>query len=186
MHYAHLFIAEEARVRAELDRIIFIPNGDPPHKPDGLTDAEHRFEMVRLAIETNPYFAISRLEIDRTGPSYAIHTLTDVRAENPDSDVFYIIGIDAIAEILTWHRPDDVIQQAFFLAVTRPGYYPDSLNSLPDSYRARIQILKTIEFDLSATTIRERCRGGLPLRYLVPDSVEAYIREHALYSGERE
>jgi nicotinate-nucleotide adenylyltransferase len=186
IHNAHLFIAEEARVCLGLERVIFIPNGDPPHKPDGLTDAEHRFRMASLAIESNPHFEASRLEIERRGPSYAVHTLADLRAQNPDSELWYIIGVDALVEIRTWYRPDDVIEHADFLAVTRPGYDPDSLNSLPDSYRRRIRILKTIEFDLSATTIRERARAGLPLRYLVPDSVDAYIRRHRLYAENEE
>ncbi len=183
VHNAHLFIAEEARVRLRLERVIFIPNGDPPHKPDDLTDARHRYEMVRLATDSNPHFEVSRMEIVREGPSYTVHTLTDLHAAMPDSELYYIIGVDAAAEILTWFRPEEVIQLATFVAVTRPRYPSNSLDGLPDSYRARIQLLDTIGFDLSATDIRSRARAGLPLRYLLPDSVLEYVREKGLYGG---
>jgi nicotinate-nucleotide adenylyltransferase len=161
--------------------VIFIPNGDPPHKPDDLTDSAHRYEMVRLATQSNPRFEVSRIEIERSGPSYAVHTLTDLRAERPDSELYYIIGVDALAEILTWHRPDEVIQLATFVAVTRPGFPSDSLSRLPESYRSRIELLDTIGFDLSATRIRERVRARLPIRYLLPDSVAQYIEANGLY-----
>ena len=161
--------------------MIFIPNGDPPHKPDDLTDADHRYEMVRLATASNLNFEVSRMEIERHGPSYAVHTLADLRSDLPDSALFYIIGVDALAEILTWYQPEEVIQLATFIAVTRPGFPSNSLDSLPDSYRARIQLLETIGFDLSATDIRHRANAGLPLRYLVPDSVLDYIRFEGLY-----
>ena len=163
--------------------MIFIPNGDPPHKPDDLTEAEHRCEMVRLAIQSNPHFEVSRMEIERQGPSYTVHTLTDLRDRLPSSDLYYLIGVDALAEILTWYRPEEVIKLAKFVAVTRPGYDPNSLRGLPESYQARIQLLETIGFDLSATTIRERARAGRPLRYLLPDAVEEYIRRRHLYGG---
>ena len=166
-----------------LERVIFIPNGDPPHKPDDLTDARHRYEMVRLATASNPHFEVSPMEIERAGPSYAVHTLADLSAALPDSELYYIIGVDALAEILTWYRPEEVIQLATFIAVSRPGYPSNSLDALPDSYRARIQVLETIGFDLSATDIRRRAASGLPLRYLMPDSVLEYIEENGLYRG---
>lgn len=161
--------------------MLFIPNGDPPHKADDLTDSEHRYEMVRLATESNPGFEVSRMEVEREGPSYTFDTLTDLRSRNPDSDLYYIIGVDALAEILTWYRPAEVIELATFIAVSRPGYDCNSLSVLPESYHSQIQSLETIGFDLSATAIRERARAGLPLRYLLPDSVDSYICHHGLY-----
>ena len=149
---------------------------------EGLTDAEHRCAMVELAIASNPHFECSRMEIQREGPSYAVDTLSELRAELAEAELYYIIGIDALAEIEKWHRPEEVIELGRFVAVTRPGFGASALNHLPDRYQRRIEVLETIRFDLSATDLRIRAEQGLPLRYLTSDAVVEYIQSHYLYT----
>ena len=183
IHNGHLFVAEEARVRFALDTVLFVPNGAPPHKAgDRLTAAQDRYEMTRLAIADNPAFACTTLELDRSGPSYTVDTLATLRARYPTTELFYITGIDAIAELLTWRRHAEVIRLATFIAAARPGFDLQTLpDLLPAAYRERILLLDTTAQGISSTDIRERTRAQLPTRYLTPDGVRDYIREHHLY-----
>jgi nicotinate-nucleotide adenylyltransferase len=183
IHNAHLFIAEEARVRIGLDRVIFVPNGIPPHKkPYAVTSAEHRFAMVDLAVRSNPAFSSSRIEIDRPGPSYAVDTLSVLAEENPGADLFFITGYDAVAEIVTWKCHQEVMELCRFVAIARPGVNADDLaQRLPAAYLERIEVLESPNLGISSTDIRERASNGLPIRYLVPDGVLTYIAEHKLY-----
>ncbi|MCW3097889.1 MAG: nicotinate-nucleotide adenylyltransferase [Chthonomonadaceae bacterium] len=183
IHYGHLFVAEEARARFALDRVLFVPNGAPPHKKEYLlTAARHRYEMTRLAIADNPAFACTTLELDRTGPSYTVDTLTTLRNQYPSAELFYITGIDAIADILTWRRHAEIIRMAAFIAAARPGFDLKTLQDrLPTTYLERILLLGTTAQGISSTEIRERIRARLPIRYLTPEEVRNYIREHHLY-----
>lgn len=183
IHHGHLFIAEEARVRFALEKVLFIPNGRPPHKQDyALTPAQHRLAITELAIQSNPAFACSPMETQRPGPSYTIETLTLLSEQHPEAELFYITGIDAVAEIQTWMRPEEVIRRATFIAVTRPGFDADLLRErLPETYLQRILVLDTTELGISSTDIRARIREGRPARYLTPDSVLDYIYRHRLY-----
>jgi len=180
IHYAHLFAAEEARVRCSLDHVLFIPNGIPPHKQaEEHTAAEHRFAVTELATRSNPAFECSRIEIDRAGPSYAVDTLIELHAIHPDTDLFFIVGSDSVAEIITWSRHDQVIRLAQFLAVTRPGFdMRKVLRSVPEQYPVTAPCL-----DISSSDIRERVSLGLSIRYLTPDPVIEYIRQHRLYGS---
>ncbi len=183
IHNAHLFIAEEARVRMGLDHVIFVPNGTPPHKkPYEVTPAEHRFAMVDIAVRSNAAFSSSRIEIDRQGPSFAIDTLTFLASENIGAELFFITGYDAVAEIVTWKRHPDVMQLCRFIAIARPGVAANDLaKRLPRAYLERIEVLESPSLGISSTDIRERVAKGLPIRYLVPEGVMAYIFEHNLY-----
>ena len=183
VHNAHLFIAEEARVRIRLDQVLFIPNGQPPHKKQyEVTAPNHRLAMVELAIQGNKSFFVSRLEIDREGKSFAVDTLTTLQATLTQAELFFITGFEAVAEILTWKRHEEVIELCRFVAVARPGVATGSaIESLPKAYRDRIDILESPHLDISSTEIRERVSQGLPIRYLVPDEVEEYIRQQSLY-----
>lgn len=183
VHFGHLLIAEVARAEFSLDRVMWVPAGDPPHKEGQHTRTqEHRYAMVVLATATNPAFDVSRLELERTGPSYSLDTVLHFRDAYPGSELFFITGADAVLEILTWYRHPEVIRACRFIAVTRPGYDLNRIHGvLPPEYVSRISTLTAPGVDISSTAIRERVRTGDPIRYLVPEPVEAYIRKHRLY-----
>jgi nicotinate-nucleotide adenylyltransferase len=184
VHYGHLVIAEMARTEFDLDQVVWVPAGDPPHKDEAVSSQEHRYAMVVLATATHPDFWVSRMELGRSGPSYTLHTVQDFKKESPEDEFFFITGADAILEILTWHRHPEVIRACRFIAVTRPGYDLTRLSGvLPPEYLARIHTISAPGVDISSTLIRQRVRQGEPVRYLVPEPVEAYIRKHRLYRG---
>ena len=183
VHYGHLVIAEAARSEFSLDRVIWVPAGDPPHKKEApVTPQEHRYAMAVLATATHPCFAVTRLELGRKRPSYSIDTIFHFRAQEPGSDLFFITGADAILELLTWHRHREVVEACRFIAVTRPGYDLSRLSAvLPPEYLPHISPLTAPGVDISSTEIRRRVREGRPIRYLGPEPVEAYISKHNLY-----
>jgi nicotinate-nucleotide adenylyltransferase len=188
IHSGHLVVAEEVRIGFGLDKVVFIPSARPPHKPGTVvTCPEHRYAMALLATASNPCFAVSRVEIERPGPSYSIDTVLHFREKDPDGKVFFVTGADAIAEILTWKDPAGLIQMCDFIAVTRPGYDLDCLRSLKQRLGtdlwSRIHIFKATPVDISSTEIRRRLSQGLPVRYLLPDQVLDYIIKVGLYRG---
>lgn len=183
IHYGHLFVAEEARARFSLDHVLFVPNGSPPHKKEYLLSAPRdRYEMTCLATADNPAFTCTALELNRPGASYTVDTLATLRAQYTQAELFYITGIDAIADILTWRRHAEIIQMATFIAAARPGFDLKTLQDrLPSAYLERILLLGSTAQGVSSTEIRERIRAKLPTRYLTPDEVLDYIRDHHLY-----
>lgn len=185
IHYGHLFVAEEAATRFALDRVLFIPNGEPPHKSaDEITPAIHRFQMTCLATESNPAFQCSDIELKRDGPSYSVDTLRELKAQFPASELFYITGVDAVADILSWRQHQEVVRLATFIAATRPGFDLAGLKTrLPKNYQKRILLLNSTALDISSSDIRARLTQGLPARYLTPDPVLDYIRTHRLYTS---
>ncbi len=184
IHYGHLLAAEEARFRFNLKQVIFIPSGVPPHKkPHEVTTAEHRYAMTVLATASNPCFVVSRIEIDRKGPSYAVDTVKILRQQFGEGvELFLIIGLDAALEILTWKNHHELIRLCQFITVTRPGYDVKKLHEyLPHHYLERINLLSMPGIDISSTMIRERVQKNETIRYLTPDSVCDYIAKHGLY-----
>jgi nicotinate-nucleotide adenylyltransferase len=182
IHYGHLVAAEEARFQFNLDQVIFIPSGQPPHRqPRSVVPAEDRYIMTALAIATNPYFNISRIEIERPGPSYTIDTVKSFSQMYPNSELFFITGLDAILEILTWRNPYELVRLVHFIAVTRPGYNPNHLKVLDKEILDNVSLLEIPGYAVSSTMIRERVALGKPIRYMVPEPVEAYIRKYGLY-----
>ena len=186
IHYGHLFIAEEARTCFRLDRVLFVPNGSPPHKPDrAITPSAHRYAMARIATRSNPAFECSTIELNRTGPSYTVDTLDLVRKAYPNAELFTIAGVDAIAEITTWKRHAEVIRKTTFIAAPRLGFDHHILSErLPTAYLDRILPLRSTALGVSSTDMRMRLRQGRPIRYLTPDGVVDYIAEHRLYGAE--
>lgn len=185
IHIGHLVIAEEARTRLELERIVFVPAGRPPHKLDhDIADAEQRWEMVGLAIGDNPHFVASRVDIDRAGPCYSVETVRLLQdAWGPETRIFFLIGSDSLSELPTWYQPYRLLRQCQVVAVARPGH-PVELGEVDRAIpgaAALIQVLEAPVLDVSSTEIRRRVREGRSIRYLVPAAVERYIREHALY-----
>ena len=187
IHYGHLVAAEEARVRFGMERVIFVPNGHPPHKKGyAVTSAEQRYEMVVLATASNHYFETSRVEIDRSGPSYSVDT---VRAFDErfgtETKLYLITGVDAVLELRTWHEPEELVRRCELVAVTRPGYDPGCLRAaLSPEMLARTHLLDMPRVDISSTELRERVAAGKPLRYLTAEAVVGYIQERGLYRTE--
>jgi nicotinate-nucleotide adenylyltransferase len=183
IHVGHLLIAEVARQAAALDQVVFVPAGDPPHKGAEVTDAEHRYAMALLATGANPAFAVTRRELERTGPSYSLTTIREYRDEvGAAGELFFVTGVDTVLEIRTWYRWEEVLEACRFIAVTRPGFDVDALEAvLPERLCERVELAESPGFDLSSTQVRERARRGETIRYLVPDAVETYICKHGLY-----
>lgn len=184
IHYAHLFVAEEARQRFDLERVEFIPCGVPPHKKNyAVSPAKHRLAMTLLAIEGNPFFRASRIEIDRQGVSYTVDTLGKWHALYPDHELFLIMGGDSLAYLTSWKEPERICQLAHIIAASRPGFDLNSLQ-LPETICRRVHVMEMPMLDISATDIRNRVRRGMSIRYLTPDSVIHYLLKHQLYQNQ--
>jgi nicotinate-nucleotide adenylyltransferase len=185
IHLGHLFIAEEARVRCQLDRVIFFPNNQPAPVLGKSThaDAETRLALTELAIAGNPKFCVSRVELDRPGPSYAFDTLNILRGElGPHVELFYIMGADSISEVLTWYRGAELFSMCNFIAATRPGFSLDEARrKLSPEQLERVQFLEVPGLHIASRDLRERVRQGLPIRYLTIDAVVQVIEERGLY-----
>lgn len=187
IHYGHLVAAEGARHSFALDKVIFIPAGRPPHKSERqVTDPYHRFIMTELAVASNPYFETSTIEVERQGYSYTIDTVRQVRELYPHAEIFFITGADAVLEILSWKNVDELLEMCWFIAATRPGYPLENLRSrlkgkIKESQMKRIIPMEVPALAISSTDIRARVREGRPIKYLLPEPVEAYILNRGLY-----
>ncbi len=192
IHYGHLAIAEEVREVLGLERVLFVPAGIPPHKPRRpISAAEERAAMVELAIAGNPAFELSRIEIDRPGPSYAVDTLArlvaDARAAGSEPDFTFVLSSEAFVELPTWREPRRLLELCRMAVVPRGGRRgpdPAWLREHFPGQEDRVTSLAGPEIALSATQIRERVAAGRSIRYLVPDAVIAHIVDHALYTTE--
>lgn len=182
IHYGHLVTAEIARSKFALDTVVFVPSGHPPHKQFVPGHAEQRLMMTLLATVTNPYFQISRLEVDRLGPSYTYDTLTEFSKLYGDASKFYFItGADAVLEMLSWRNAENLIGLCSFIAATRPGYRLTDVRQLPGNFRENIETMQVPALSISSTDIRRRIREGDPIKYLLPEAVETYIYKQRLY-----
>ena len=183
IHLGHLIIAEAVRAQLGLDRVIFIPAGEPWLKADrGITAGEHRLAMVRLAIEEAPFFEVSTIEVDKPGPSYSVDTVSDLRDRGK---LYFIVGPDALADIPRWKEPARLVELCQLIAVGRPDSYEADLRALEAAVPGiskRIMFADVPQIGISSTQIREKVRAGHSIRYLVPPAVEDYIHEHRLYS----
>lgn len=183
-HCGHLVMAETARVQLSLDRVLFVPAGEPPHKPDRpITPAHHRAAMVAAAIADNPAFVLSPVDLDRPGPHYTVDMLALLEGEYPGARLFFLLGGDSLAEFLTWRDPAGIVRRVHLAVMKRSGWEADlaALKKAVPGVQERLVWLDTPRLDISGTDLRRRVRRGLPLRYLVPPAVEEYIRQHRLY-----
>jgi nicotinate-nucleotide adenylyltransferase len=176
IHHGHLAAASEVLHSFDLDEVIFVPTGEPYQK-SGVSQAEHRYLMTAIATASNPRFTVSRVDIDRPGPTYTIDTLRDLRKIRPDADLFFITGADAVAQIVEWKGQDELWNLAHFVAVSRPGH-PLSIRGLPEQ---GVSSLEVPALAISSTDCRARVDRGFPVWYLVPDGVVQYISKHHLY-----
>jgi nicotinate-nucleotide adenylyltransferase len=176
IHHGHLVAASEVAQSFGLDEVVFVPTGVPWQKGP-VSPAEHRYLMTVIATASNPQFTVSRVDIDRPGPTYTIDTLRDLKEERPEDELYFISGADAIAQILTWRDADQLWKLAHFVAVSRPGHEL-SVTGLP---KGDVSLLEVPALAISSTDCRSRVSRGFPVWYLVPDGVVQYISKHHLY-----
>jgi nicotinate-nucleotide adenylyltransferase len=187
IHNGHLIAASEAADLFELDEVVFVPTGQPWQKKNRhVSPAEDRYLMTVIATASNPRFSVSRVDIDRGGPTYTKDTLRDLHALNPDTDLYFITGADALASILTWQGVEEMFALARFVGVSRPGYTLNgdhimaALGSLPAD---ALTLVEVPALAISSSDCRARAAQGRPIWYLVPDGVVQYVSKRRLYRG---
>ncbi|OZD30906.1 nicotinic acid mononucleotide adenylyltransferase [Rhodococcus sp. 06-1477-1B] len=176
IHHGHLVAASEVAQSFDLDEVVFVPTGRPWQKDD-VTESEHRYLMTVIATASNPQFTVSRVDVDRAGPTYTIDTLRDLQEQRPGAELFFITGADAVAQILGWRDHQELWDLAHFVAVSRPGHVLTT-EGLPSENVSQLEIPA---LSISSTDCRARVRRGHPVWYLVPDGVVQYIAKHHLY-----
>ena len=188
IHFGHLFIAEEARVRCDLERVLFFPNHTPAPILNKSTpgDGKVRLRLIELAIEGNPHFESSRVELDRPGPSFAIDTVEHLQREYsrryPHCELHYIMGSDSINEVTKWHRADELFEKCRFIAASRPEYdLENARQNLSSAQQERVTFLNVPGLHISSSDLRERLRNRQPIRYLLPEAVREEIEKLGLY-----
>ena len=190
IHNGHLILAEAVRDALDLDEVLFIPSARPPHKLGrDITSPEHRLAMTVLATCFHPNFRVSSIEILRNGPSYAVDTIDALKREyKAGTEFYFILGADAALELSTWHNAQELIEKCNFIAATREGTHID-INAVEAQFgtsaKGHIQRVETPKIEISSTDIRDKLKRGRSIRYLVPDTVEAYIRKEQLYNDNR-
>ncbi len=189
IHYGHLVIAEEVYAALNLAEMVFVPAGQPPHKPGNIvSDARHRLAMLELAIASNPHFTISLVDLDRPGPSYTVDTLRLLREQwGAQTAIYFVIGGDSLEELLNWYERARILEQlAHLVAICRPGYneatdHLEWLEARLPGIRARLINVPAPQLDISATDLRTRVAEGRPIKYQTPEAVEQYILQQGLY-----
>jgi nicotinate-nucleotide adenylyltransferase len=184
IHYGHLVTAEEAVSQFGLDEVLFVPTGQPWMKADqAVSSAEDRYLMTVIATASNPRFRVSRVEIEREGPTYTVETLQELRRKaDVDEELFFVTGADAMLEIFQWKDPEEVLGLAHVIAATRPGYDLARFEQDAPAHDPRVSVMDIPALSISSTDIRRRVRDGRPIRYLVPAGVQAYIEKAGLYA----
>jgi nicotinate-nucleotide adenylyltransferase len=182
IHYGHLVTAEEAQQQFELDEVVFVPTGKPWMKEhEKLSPAEDRYLMTVIATASNPRFRVSRMEVDRDGPTYTVDTLRELKTElGDDTDLYFVTGADAVLEIFQWKEHEDLFQLAHFIAATRPGYDMAGFEALAPT-NAHVITMNIPALAISSTDVRTRVAQGRPIRYLVPEGVKSYVEKAGLY-----
>jgi nicotinate-nucleotide adenylyltransferase len=184
IHHGHLVAASEVADLFGLDEVVFVPTGQPWQKTRDVTSAEDRYLMTVIATASNPRFSVSRVAVARDGPTYTTDTLRDLRALQPDCDLFFITGADALGSIVTWQGWEELFGLATFIGVSRPGYelsdahITDAFARLPDD---ALHLVEIPALAISSTDCRRRAEQGRPIWYLVPDGVVQYVAKRGLY-----
>jgi len=189
IHYGHLVAAEMARSKFKLSKVLFIPSGTPPHKNrSDISAAGLRFEMIERAIQDNPAFDISALELERKGPSYTVDTLRVLRHTWSEHEFYFITGTDALREIFSWREAEEILMMTEFIGAARPGFdASDFLLQVQQEHpetQGRIHYLEVPALAISSTDIRARVKSGQPIRYLLPEPVRQFIQQYGLYTAE--
>lgn len=183
IHHGHLVAASEVQSRFALEEVLFVPTGQPWQKAKRrVAPAEHRYLMTVIATASNPRFSVSRVDVERDGPTYTIDTLVDLHREYPDDELHFITGADALAEILSWKDAERLFDLAHFIGVTRPGHELTN-RGLPVD---RVTLMEVPAMAISSTDCRTRVSDGQPIWYLVPDGVVQYINKFQLYAEHKD
>ncbi len=184
-HNGHLMIAHNAIEELNLEEVNFAPTRLPPHKPDDeITPIKHRIEMVRLAIQGNPRLVLSYIDVDREGPTYSVDSLRILRdGWHESTEIYFLMGVDSLANILSWHKPEDLIRMCKLAVFARPGFSVnmDELENKLPGIRNRTEFMNTAPVDISATEIQRRVRAGESIKDFVPETVAKYIETNGLY-----
>ena len=186
IHRGHIALARAALDSGKVERVLFLPTGNPPHKKEGLADKFDRLRMVELAVEHEAGMAVCREEIDRDGVIYTVDTLAALKRKMPDCTLTYLIGADTLRALGTWRRVETVIERCKFLVMMREGETREEVIRLAGLWTqrgAQIDFLDARKMDISSTQIREQIQKGLPFERLVPQAVADYIHEHGLYGA---
>lgn len=188
IHYGHLMICEYIKEEMGLDKVIFIPTGNPPHKDLGVS-AKDRYEMVRLAISPNPDFEISDIETTRVKLSYTVDTIRELKEIYKEEKLYFLVGLDSLFQLKTWKKIGDLSQEIEFVVALRPGYInKEEINNeiefLRENFGTKINLIKTPLYEISSTDLRDRIHEGKSLRYLIPKKVLDYIEESGFYKGD--
>ncbi len=185
VHYGHLLLAETCREQLSLDAVHFLPAGDPPHKSHEISDGRDRARMVNLAVSGYPEFIVDEREIRRSGPSWTVLTLQEFAEEHPDSELFFLMGVDSLEDFPGWRQPETILELATVVAVNRPGHpLPDAaeldvlLQGLPAD---RVRLVSMPGTHISSSDLRQRVSSGRSIRFQTPRAVEVFLREHKLY-----
>jgi nicotinate-nucleotide adenylyltransferase len=187
IHLGHLVVANEVLNIHNLDEIIFVPTGNPPHK-DGLkADSFHRLVMVNMAVLSNDKFQVSDFEINNIQKSYTINTLREFHKLYKNTEFYFITGTDAVIDLPNWYEPEEILKYCTFIAVSRPGISIDEvhnkINEIQKKYGGNIELLQVPMLQISSTDIRRRFKMGISAKYLLPETVEQYIIKNNLYQG---
>ena len=188
IHYGHLMICEYIKEEMGLDKVIFIPTGNPPYKELELS-AKDRYEMVRLAISPNPDFEISDIETTRVKKSYTVDTIRELKKIYKEEKLYFLIGLDSLFQLKTWMKIGDLSQEIEFVVALRPGYLDreeinKEIDFLRENFGTKINLINTPLYEISSTDLRDRIREGKSLRYLIPKKVLDYIEESGFYKGD--
>lgn len=180
-HIAHLIVAEQVRSQFSLDKVLWVPNYIPPHKSvEAFASPEDRLEMTKRAIQSNPTFEISTIELDRKGTSFMVDTIQALRNNAPTDSYYLIIGGDSLVDFMTWHQPESIIAQVPLLVYRRPGAH-QKITPVERAFPDRIHFVDAPVLEISSRGIRDKVRAGQSIRYLVPASVKTYIQDQRLY-----
>lgn len=183
-HIGHLILGEYAVDALELDKLLYVPAADPPHKQDEFkTPVEYRLKMLELALADNPHFEISGVDIDRPGPHYSVDMIQIIREQNPSAEIYFVMGSDSLRDLPTWHRPADLLRLCKLAVMQRPGIDGDAgaHETLFPGISNRVVMINAPLIEISSTEIANRLLNGRSIRYQVSDSVREYIMTHRLY-----
>lgn len=188
IHYGHLMICEYLKEELNLDKVIFIPTGSPPHK-DLDVSAKDRYEMVKLAISSNPSFEISDIETNRVKLSYTVDTVKELKKIYKEEKLYFLIGLDTLFELKTWKKIEELSKEIEFVVALRPKYIDiekinRELKFLQENYNTKVEIIHTPLYEISSTELRERIKDKKSVKYLIPEKVVNYIKESGFYKSE--
>lgn len=185
VHWGHLLLAERCREACELDEVWLIPTGNPPHKSQtGISPAKARVEMLQMALAGLREYSVNQMEVKRQGTTYTYETLEQLTKDQPERELFFLIGADSLFDLPKWKKPERIAELATIVAVNRGGESEPDLSELPAEIAAKVKLVTMPDMAISSSEIRERVRNSESIRFMLPRAVETYIQHHQLYVAE--